>query len=178
MRIYLPEVRQQPLETLKLQKDLHLASAYGEFTEGDHLRLDLVVAHSAGKYIVRGVFALCSSAHCARCLVEFQQCLRGEVSDSFQQVQGSPEPGSPTEQAARTAEELTVEGDWLYLEEYLRQQVILAQAEKPLCRSDCRGLCAHCGADLNHTSCRCHEIEEPVDARLLKLKELKNRGQG
>ena len=43
-----------------------------------------------------------------------------------------------------------------------------------LCREDCRGLCPHCGKDLNEGLCGCRsaEPEDPVDARLAALKQL------
>jgi len=37
----------------------------------------------------------------------------------------------------------------------LRDFLILAIPEKRLCREDCRGLCPHCGADLNLKECTC-----------------------
>jgi uncharacterized protein len=37
----------------------------------------------------------------------------------------------------------------------LRQELILDSPLKPLCKPDCKGLCAHCGADLNKEKCRC-----------------------
>jgi uncharacterized protein len=37
----------------------------------------------------------------------------------------------------------------------VRQTVVLAVPLKLLCREDCKGLCADCGANLNLESCRC-----------------------
>jgi uncharacterized protein len=44
---------------------------------------------------------------------------------------------------------------------------------KPLCREDCRGLCAVCGANLNRGDCGCAPTWE--DPRLAPLKALINR---
>ena len=43
-----------------------------------------------------------------------------------------------------------------------------------LTEEDCRGLCPHCGKDLNEGLCGCRsaEPEDPVDARLAALKQL------
>lgn len=41
------------------------------------------------------------------------------------------------------------------LGDILSQQVIMALPQKNLCRSDCRGFCAGCGADLNKNKCSC-----------------------
>jgi uncharacterized protein len=37
----------------------------------------------------------------------------------------------------------------------VREQWMLAAPEYVLCRDDCRGLCARCGADLNAAPCSC-----------------------
>ncbi|MBM4412322.1 MAG: DUF177 domain-containing protein [Chloroflexi bacterium] len=52
----------------------------------------------------------------------------------------------------------------------LREYALLELPMRPLCKSDCRGLCAGCGVDLNVEACRCHQ--EPVDERFAALKAL------
>jgi uncharacterized protein len=42
---------------------------------------------------------------------------------------------------------------------------------KVICRSDCRGLCSQCGANLNHDECRCET--HSVDSRSTPLGRLK-----
>ena len=37
----------------------------------------------------------------------------------------------------------------------LRDILILGHPDRFLCSSDCRGVCSHCGANLNRDSCRC-----------------------
>lgn len=44
---------------------------------------------------------------------------------------------------------------------------------KPLCKPDCKGLCHHCGHDLNEGPCACPQ-EEMGDPRLKVLKKLLN----
>jgi uncharacterized protein len=63
------------------------------------------------------------------------------------------------------------EGDGLFLADILAEQVNLALPMKVICRSDCRGLCPQCGANLNHDECRC-ETHSP-DPRLAPLARLK-----
>lgn len=52
----------------------------------------------------------------------------------------------------------------------LEEQFFLALPMKPLCRSDCRGLCGKCGTNLNQTACGCTDVW--VDPRLEALKTL------
>jgi uncharacterized protein len=57
------------------------------------------------------------------------------------------------------------------LGEAVREALILAIPEFPLCREDCRGLCARCGADLNQGECRCPRA---ADLRWGALQALRN----
>lgn len=63
------------------------------------------------------------------------------------------------------------EGDGLFLADVLAEQVNLALPMKVICSSDCRGLCPHCGANLNSEECRCEKGGS--DARLAPLARLK-----
>ncbi len=62
-------------------------------------------------------------------------------------------------------------GDGLFLTDVLAEQVLLALPMKVICRSDCRGLCPHCGANLNTDECRCET--HAADPRLAPLARLK-----
>jgi uncharacterized protein len=46
--------------------------------------------------------------------------------------------------------------DVIFLDDDIRQEIILGYSSKILCRPDCRGLCPKCGADLNEEECNCH----------------------
>ncbi len=60
--------------------------------------------------------------------------------------------------------------DVIDLGEVMREQFLLALPMKPLCRPDCRGLCALCGTNRNRATCECKT--EWVDPRLAVLKKL------
>jgi uncharacterized protein len=51
--------------------------------------------------------------------------------------------------------------------------VVLALPAKPVCREDCKGLCAVCGASLNDANPADHEHGGGGDPRMAKLKDLK-----
>lgn len=64
------------------------------------------------------------------------------------------------------------EGDGLFLTDVLSEQVLLAIPMKTICRSDCKGLCSHCGANLNSDDFRCESHgEDPRLAPLARLKQ-------
>ena len=62
-----------------------------------------------------------------------------------------------------------LEGDELDVDQLIRDQLELALPTRILCRDNCRGLCAQCGADLNDTTCQC---AAPVDPRWQALADL------
>ena len=63
-------------------------------------------------------------------------------------------------------------GDQADLDEILTTAVVLNMDSKLLCREDCKGLCARCGADLNNGPCAC---KPEADPRLAVLQKLLNK---
>jgi len=57
------------------------------------------------------------------------------------------------------------------LDTMLYEQIMLQLPIKVLCGDTCKGLCPHCGTDLNTASCNCHNGF--VDERLAILKKFK-----
>jgi DUF177 domain-containing protein len=66
------------------------------------------------------------------------------------------------------------QGEGLFLTDVLAEQVLLAIPMKVICRSDCRGLCPHCGTNLNSDECRCST--QAPDPRLASLARFKQDG--
>jgi uncharacterized protein len=66
------------------------------------------------------------------------------------------------------------QGQGLFLTDVLAEQVLLALPMKVICRSDCRGLCPHCGTNLNHDECRCST--QTLDPRMAPLARFKQDG--
>lgn len=56
------------------------------------------------------------------------------------------------------------------LSDAVREELILSVPALVLCRTDCRGICAGCGANLNSDTCRCAPA---VDTRWAELDKLK-----
>jgi len=53
----------------------------------------------------------------------------------------------------------------------LWEEFVVALPVKPLCKDDCKGLCSHCGKDLNKEECDCET--ELLDPRFAALRNLK-----
>jgi uncharacterized protein len=132
-----------------------LASVPDDRPIGADLLLESVVEGVLVTGPVSGVMAL----SCARCLKSFEQPFALEVQELF-----APDATPGDDQYP-----LGDEGR-LDLEPMIRDVVILAMPFAPLCRPDCRGLCASCGGDRNLGQCTC---PPEVDARWAPLLNLK-----
>jgi uncharacterized protein len=96
---------------------------------------------------------------CGRCLKEFIGVDRAEVVEKFY-----PAGSDKIENDA-----FVYDSDVIDITEPLREGLLLAEPMQALCRSDCRGLCPACGADLNDGDCGCDRLS--VDPRLAALKQ-------
>ncbi len=62
--------------------------------------------------------------------------------------------------------------DKLELDKIVKDYAYLSIPMKKLCKEDCKGLCPHCGTNLNYASCDCKTEEiNPVWEKLLELKK-------
>ncbi|QQE80757.1 DUF177 domain-containing protein [Alicyclobacillus sp. SO9] len=98
---------------------------------------------------------------CSRCLSQFKEPLATDFQELFTRTQA----------AADEAEEIHfVKQGEVLLDPYVEQAINLVLKLKPLCTSDCKGLCPECGTNLNEHTCNC--TVETIDPRLEVLKGL------
>ena len=119
---------------------------------------------------VEGNFETKIELVCARCLEPVVE----EVGRSFDLFYAPlPKETKPKEDQLKDddTEIGFYQGDGLFLADILKEQVLLALPLKVICRSDCRGLCPSCGANLNHEECRCET--HATDTRMAPLARLK-----
>src|SRR6266566_3318319 len=110
---------------------------------------------------------------CARCLEPVVE----EVSRDFDLYYRPMQSISREEQVRLKLDDTEIaffQGEGLFLTDVLAEQVLLAIPMKVICRSDCRGLCPHCGMNLNEGECRCRT--QALDPRLAPLARLKQDG--
>jgi uncharacterized protein len=81
--------------------------------------------------------------------------------------------GGQVELSADDVGTLEVADDRLDTRPLIAEQVVLELPTRPLCRTDCAGLCPRCGADLNLGECRCGPAAG--DPRWSALEALRNR---
>jgi uncharacterized protein len=179
------EVRE--LETQPLDFDEHIAA--GEIDFGPDLRQIGELASAGRAQLVRehhgkhqlindirvaGNFSTKLEMACARCLEPISR----EVASQFDLLYRPLGADAGKAELSVTVAEAEVgyyQGEGLLLEDLLREQVLLALPLRAVCREDCRGLCPHCGRNLNQEQCSC---EEPVeDPRWAALKDIREKLQ-
>jgi uncharacterized protein len=140
-------------------------------------RADLVEEHHGKHKIiqdirVRGRLATSLEMSCARCLEPITQEVKREF-DLLYRPQGADAGRDEMSVTDAEAEISYYEGDGILLDDVVREQVLLAAPLKVICREDCKGLCPHCGKNLNDDGCSCAvEQEEP---RWAALKEIRGK---
>jgi uncharacterized protein len=140
-------------------------------------RADLVEEHHGKHQIVqdirvKGRLATSLEVACARCLDPVVH----QVERSFYLLYRPIGIDSGHAELSVTDAEAEIgyyEGEGLLLEDTLREQVLLSLPLKSICREDCKGLCPHCGKNLNEVQCSC--VDEVEDPRWSALKEIRDK---
>jgi uncharacterized protein len=96
----------------------------------------------SGGLVARGRIQVRARHTCNRCTTEWDDELDVEL---IELLGSAPDDDYP------------LEGQVADLEAPVRDAVLLGLPLVPLCRPDCVGLCAECGADLNTGSCPGHQ---------------------
>jgi len=118
------------------------------------VRLDGVVDVSGvlattgrGRHFWRAEVHAVAVAECRRCLAPLRVPIRQAVEALF-----TADPDVEDDPSVYPIDPRATEVD---VRPAVREELILAAPEYPLCREDCRGLCPRCGADLNAGPCGC-----------------------
>ncbi len=112
--------------------------------------------------LVTGAVEGTAVQECARCLEEFDSDIELELCELFL---------APGHETKEDDDSYRMSGREIHLEQMLRDAIALTLPLNPLCRSDCKGLCATCGSNLNEGECDCTEDE--ADPRWAPLEELR-----
>jgi DUF177 domain-containing protein len=107
---------------------------------------------------------------CARCLKPVQVPIAAELSERFVVAVS----WRSEEQHELQEEDLNLavfNGESIELDDFVREEILLAMPAQVLCREDCKGLCPICGIDRNVSSCECETRQ--IDSRWGALKDLR-----
>jgi uncharacterized protein len=154
------ELLRQPGSRRRVVADVALAAV-----ELDDRRLtgdvavDVTLESTLDDVIVTGLLRAGHHDACRRCLREIDDLLEVTVDERYR-----VEP-APADDA------FPIVNGRIDLAAMVREEVLLAVPDAPLCRPDCPGLCSNCGADLADGACGCDRTER--DARWAVLDELR-----
>ena len=121
----------------------------------------LDVSRTSSGYALRMRFPLAMEGPCMRCLESAAIAVEIDAREVDQPGAGDEELRSPY-----------VDGGDLDLGRWVRDAVALALPSRVLCREDCAGLCAVCGAALNDADMADHDHGATPDPRWAKLRKL------
>lgn len=127
------------------------------------IRFDGVVESVVDGLLVRGLVSADVAMSCARCLTNLSQTISADVVELFTDP-AAAESAEDVEQGYEIGDG-TVDLDTL-----LRDALVPAVPYRPLCKDDCKGLCAQCGTNRNDAECAC--VDETIDARWAALEGL------
>jgi uncharacterized protein len=100
---------------------------------------------------------------CDRCLDAFISGFHEELDRIFQIGSGTLDDDEEVEIIPDGSKEID-------LSNTLYEAIVIAQPIRVVCKEDCKGLCAHCGVNLNQKQCSC--TTTTIDPRFEKLKLL------
>jgi uncharacterized protein len=149
------------LEPELLLDPIHLGRQDYVPGEAQDARLD--VSRTAGEgYALRLRFRTEVSGPCVRCLEEAGLSEEIDAREVDQPRAGDEELRSPY-----------VDEGHLDIRRWADDALVLALPSQPLCREDCKGLCAVCGESLNTADPEQHRHQSSGDSRMAKLRDLK-----
>ena len=133
-------------------------------------KADLIIEHRGPEETVDDIRIRASykgnfEVLCARCVEPVAVPLAGAFDLLFRPENADAEAG----ERAITEDETEIgyyDKTGLLLEDVVREQVLLTLPGRTLCSEDCKGLCVHCGQNLNQAPCHCTETAKTrVDPR-------------
>ena len=138
-------------EALKNEGELYTSEYHGAFKGIDFLGecydfpqgIDVTADYrfDGEGVIVSGRFDAQATVNCARCLKPFLYTIGFRFAEYYKK---QPEEG-----------EYEFHGESIELDRMLEDNVVVNLPTRFLCKEECKGLCSHCGKDLNEGECGC-----------------------
>lgn len=164
LKVFVGEILGRPATFREIRRSARLEDARVPLARvgEDDVRLDLRAESVVEGILVTGTIEARLELECARCLTALQKPATVEVVELFV---------TPGHELPKEEEAYEVQGTEIDLEPMVRDALVLALPIHPLCREDCAGMCARCGADWNATTCDCSEdLSDPRWAGLDALR--------
>ena len=144
-------------------RDIHIKGKVG---------ISLLVERRGYDVRVRGTLRAQAELACSRCL----EPATVSIASDFDQLYESNAIHPLSSEIALQEKDTDIgffSGDTIEINDIIREQILLALPMKPICRENCKGLCPHCGKNMNVEACDCETLFS--DPRLAELSKIKNR---
>jgi uncharacterized protein len=129
-----------------------------ELTLARPVEVDLELIPEADSIKLKGHLQGALRLVCSRCLQKFVLDLDETIDLTLLRYLSVDAPHEidlrPEDLDTEFFDGVTIDVDLIVAE-----QIFLALPQKPLCKTDCAGICSGCGADLNREACRCEKID-------------------
>jgi uncharacterized protein len=128
------------------------------------------ITRTEDKVIVEGGFTALVEVECDRCL----QPVDLPISSDFRLEYVTAETYVSFETVELAQDDLALSvltGEFIDVDEIVREQVLLGIPTHTICQKKCKGFCPNCGADRNVTDCKCNATE--IDPRWSGLRDLR-----
>jgi uncharacterized protein len=152
-----------------LQRHIEAAVALSDVEVDDDrlsgdIAVDVTLTSTVDDIEVAGRLAVAWADTCRRCLRPVAETLVIDVDERYAEA-------DDTGMRRVDPEAFPIEHGQLDLAPMVREEVLLAVVDAPLCRPDCPGLCPTCGADLQTGACDCAGVVR--DERWAALDQLR-----
>ncbi|TNC22451.1 YceD family protein [Amycolatopsis alkalitolerans] len=162
------ELGRRPGQSRDLWREVPVAAALGVpgvivITEGSEIALDLLLESVVEGVLVTGTASAHAAGECSRCLDPIEDDVEIHLTELFAYPDSTTEATTEEDEAGRLVD------DKIDLEPVVRDALVLALPQAPLCSEDCAGLCPGCGvkwADLEPG--HGHETIDPRWAALVE----------
>jgi uncharacterized protein len=139
---------------------------------GADLTLDLRLESVTEGVLVSGTVSAPVEGECGRCLRPITDTVTVTIQELYAYEHSATEETTEEDEVGR------LQGDLLDLEPALRDAVVLALPNHPLCREDCPGLCPECGVPWDELPAgHSHTQLDPRWAALAELTDDKDRSK-
>ena len=122
------------------------------------------------KVVVEGKVDTVAEVECDRCL----GLVTLPIDTEFRVEYVTRDAYLAIESAELAEEDLALsvfDGDFVDIDQIIREELLLAVPTQVICREDCKGLCPMCGVDRNLIDCDCKATE--IDPRWTELENLR-----
>ena len=170
--IKIGEIPDHGLELQVDEKESGFARTLAELGEGEARSSSGTASFSIrpwpDRVDVEGSLRASLAVNCSRCANIYVEAVERAFLRVF--LRTEPEDAEDLELSSEDLDRGLLPPTELDLSELLHEELVLSLPNKPLCMTDCKGICSGCGAELNEQECTC---EPEIDHRWSLLKSLK-----